>query len=342
MRIQEIADKVGVSRTTVYNVIHGRTKKISTETIQKISDLLTEAGYTPNAPTESTPRIFAEKASKIIGIVEGYITTHGIPALRDPYVGEILSCIVEYSQQAGYYVMLIGGSDIGRAAEIASRWNIDGLIVWGYSDESFRTLCRQVNKYTITIDAYPEAEYHCVNVGLDDYAGGELIAGHMLKYGHPNALFAAETDAGCDHQRWLGFQHGMEIGGIRCDESRHIVLSSVANIRQKEYAQYLPRFLEAGAVSFAADYTAFEAINYMKDHGINVPEQVSVTGFDDNIYAEFSRPQLTTVRQNVPKKAQMAVDLLLKQIRQEPVEFDNKSPVELISRSSVKKMQALR
>ena len=87
MRIQEIADKVGVSRTTVYNVIHGRTKKISTETIQKISDLLTEAGYTPSAPTESTPRVFAEKASKIIGLVEGYGTARGIPALRDPYVG---------------------------------------------------------------------------------------------------------------------------------------------------------------------------------------------------------------------------------------------------------------
>ena len=338
MRIQEIADKVGVSRTTVYNVIHGRTKKISTETIRKISDLLTEAGYTPSAPTESTPRVFAEKASKIIGLVEGYGTSHGMPALRDAYVGEILSCIVEYAQQAGYYVMLIDGKDIGSAAEIASRWNIDGLIIWGYPDENLRTLCRQVNKYTVTIDAYPEAEYLCVNVGLDDYAGGELIAGHMLEHGHTNALFAAETDVGCDHQRWLGFQHGMQMKGIHCDENRHIVLSSAANIRQKEYTLYLPRFLEAGAVSFAADYTAFEAINYMKDHGISVPEQVSVTGFDDNIYAQFSRPQLTTVRQNVTKKAQIAVDLLLRQIRQEPVEFDNKCPVELICRSSVKRI----
>lgn len=48
LKIQDIADKVGVSRTTVSNVIHGKTKKVSQETIKKISDILNKEGYVPN------------------------------------------------------------------------------------------------------------------------------------------------------------------------------------------------------------------------------------------------------------------------------------------------------
>ena len=66
-------------------------------------------------------------------------------------------------------------------------------------------------------------------------------------------------------------------------------------------------------------------------------EQVSVTGFDDCIYAELLHPPLTTVRQNVPAKAEAAVELLVRLIRQEPVECKNYvQPVELIRRNSVR------
>lgn len=68
-----------------------------------------------------------------------------------------------------------------------------------------------------------------------------------------------------------------------------------------------------------------------------MPEQVSVTGFDDCIYAELMHPPLTTVRQNVPAKAEAAVELLVRLIRQEPVECKNYvQPVELIRRNSVR------
>ena len=99
----------------------------------------------------------------------------------------------------------------------------------------------------------------------------------------------------------------------------------------------LPDFLKAGALAFSSDATAVEAMNFLLDRGIGVPEQISVAGFDDSLYARISRPRLTTVHQDVKEKAQLSVSLLLKLIRRLPIEkLDHKNPVRLVCRESVK------
>ena len=236
--------------------------------------------------------------------------------------------------------MLIDGHDknTDQVAEIASRWNVDGLVVLGLDEKKkYKELRRQLNKYMVLIDTYPEAEYHYVNVGTDDFGGGAMIAKYLLDNGYTQAIFAAECDTGADHYRWKGFQHQMRSAGIDCGEERHILLPEDLSLRRVMYGHYLDRFVQAGAVALASDYDAAEVMNYLQDHGIQVPEQVSVTGFDDCIYAELLHPPLTTVRQNVPAKAEAAVELLVRLIRQEPVECKNYvQPVELIRRNSVR------
>ena len=86
-RLQDIADQVGVSRTTVSNVLHGNTKKVSKEMIRKISEILNQEGYVPNTSSRELTR----KGSCIIGLVLGYNCVHGIPSLRDTFVAELLS-----------------------------------------------------------------------------------------------------------------------------------------------------------------------------------------------------------------------------------------------------------
>ena len=334
-RLQDIADQVGVSRTTVSNVLHGNTKKVSKEMIRKISEILNQEGYVP----DTSSRELTRKGSCIIGLVLGYSCVHGIPALRDTFVAELLSGVEETAHRNGYYVMLIDGQDknTDQVAEIASRWNVDGLVVLGLDEKKYKELHRQLNKYMVLIDTYPEAEYHYVNVGIDDFGGGAMVAKYLLDNGYTQAIFAAECDVGGDHYRWKGFQYQMCSAGIDCGEERHILLPEDISLRRVMYGHYLDRFVQAGAVALASDYDAAEVMNYLQDHGIQVPEQVSVTGFDDCIYAELMRPPLTTVRQNVPAKAEAAVELLVRLIRQEPVECKNYvQPVELIRRNSVR------
>mgnify|MGYP000441205366 CR=1 FL=1 len=73
------------------------------------------------------------------------------------------------------------------------------------------------------------------------------------------------------------------------------------------------------AAFFISDFLANEAISIFYSQGISVPEDLSVTGFDDNIYARLSRPMLTTVRQKPEEKGKEAVGLLMRRIYGEEV-----------------------
>lgn len=78
-------------------------------------------------------------------------------------------------------------------------------------------------------------------------------------------------------------------------------------------------------------------MNFFFDKGIRIPDQISITGYDDSIYASMVRPKLTTVHQDVRQKAHVALKCLMKLIKGERLEELNiKSPVYLVKRDSVR------
>lgn len=284
IRLQDIADMAGVSRTTVSNVINGNTKRVSQETIDKITAILKEQNYVPHMGSV----MLSGHGSRIIGVVLGFAQAHGMYSLQDSFVGELVGTIQMEAEMKGYYVMLIGGKNIQ-------------------------------------------------NVGVDDYSGGYQIGSYLCSCGFDKALFLAETDIDSDYSRWMGFKQAMEKEGKFCSRTRLIVIPGERNRRIQKYKELLPRFLQVKAVAFSSDYAAIEAMNFLSDHGIKVPEQVSVTGFDDSIYARMVRPRLTTVHQDVGQKAHLAFSRLLRMVAGEQLkEFNIKSPVYLVKRDSVK------
>ena len=353
IRLQDIADMAGVSRTTVSNVLHGNTKRVSQETVDKIKKILEENEYQPNIGS----MMLTGKGSKIIGFVLGYDYVHGYPSTMDSFIGALLSAVRNQAEKMGYYVMIIGGSTEKRVLEIASRWNLDGLIFIGYSEGRYRKLCRKLNKKAVLVDTYTlQKEFDYQNVGIDDYDGGYQIGEYLLDMGYPEALFIAEetnvlanesihktrSDKAfsglCNEKRWQGFKAAMEKSGSFCSIRRFIVVPQDLQARKKQYEQMIPDILNAGALGFAADYNAIEMINFLHDHDIRVPDQVSVVGFDDCIYAEYVRPRLTTVHQNVEEKGITAVNRLLRMIEGEVLaETYVSAPVKLVVRDSVKR-----
>ena len=148
--------------------------------------------------------------SRIIGVVLGFTYAHGMQSLQDPFVGELIGNIRMETEEKGYYVMLIGGEDIQNVVDIASKWNVEGLIILGYNEERYRSLSRKLNKKMILIDAYPEGAYTFQNVGVDDYSGGYQIGEYLYSCGYKKALFIAETERDSDYYRWMGFKQAME------------------------------------------------------------------------------------------------------------------------------------
>ena len=244
----------------------------------------------------------------------GFNQAHGMQPLQDSFVGELVGTIQNEAEAKGYYIMLIGGENIQHVVDIASRWNVEGLIILGYNDEKYRQLSRKLNKKMVLIDTYPAGEYFFQNVGVDDYSGGYQIGNYLYSCGYDKAIFIAETDIDSDYSRWMGFKQ-----------------------RLQKYSELLPRFLEVKALAFSSDYDAIEAMNFFLDQGIKIPDQISITGYDDSIYAQMVRPKLTTVHQDVSQKAHLALSRLLRMAAGEQLkEMNVKSPVHLVRRESVK------
>ena len=108
IRLQDIAEMAGVSRTTVSNVINGNTKRVSQKTIDKITTILKEQNYVPHMGSV----MLSGHGSRIIGVVLGFSYAHGMQSLQDPFVGELIGTIQMETEENGYYVMLIGGESI--------------------------------------------------------------------------------------------------------------------------------------------------------------------------------------------------------------------------------------
>ena len=100
--IKEIAERAGVSTTTVSNVIHGKTKRVSPSTIQKIEQLIKELGYVQKMGL----RVLSKEHSQLIAVVINYHNDFRDTVVGDPFYGKLLGYIEEYAQQRGYYLML--------------------------------------------------------------------------------------------------------------------------------------------------------------------------------------------------------------------------------------------
>mgnify|MGYP000785023494 FL=1 len=232
IRLQDIADMAGVSRTTVSNVINGNTKRVSQNTIDRITAILKEQNYVPHMGSV----MLSGHGSRIIGVVLGFSFIHGMQSLQDSFVGEITGTLQVEAENRGYYIMLIGGEKIDNVVDMASRWNVEGLIIIGYNEERYHQLSRKLNKKMVLIDAYPKGEYTFQNVGVDDYSGGYQIGEYLHSCGYHRALFVAETEQDSDYYRWTGFKQAMEKQGKFCSRSRYIVVPGEKNSRLRKYS----------------------------------------------------------------------------------------------------------
>lgn len=339
VRIKDIASQAGVSATTVSNVIHGNTKRVSEENIIKIKKLLEEYNYVPSMAA----RLLAQDNSNIIGVIVAFSKKDRRTVVEDPFIGEILGYIEECLREEGYFMMLYAAEEPFEIFKLASTWKTDGLIIMGFTETDCINLRKQTSIPFVTIDSYLEGKgkEKSSNIGLDDYDGGYQMGCLLGDYGHREVAFLSDNDIGVDHYRWLGFSRALEEKGIPFGEELHIILEKEAEYRRLQYKRLLKWLQTRTALFFSSDYYAVEAINFFMDQGIHVPGKLSVAGFDDNAYARIVRPALTTVRQDIHGKAQAAVSDLMEFIKNGTVEERNKKlPVELVIRNSVRRLEA--
>ena len=332
IRIKDIADRAGVSPTTVSNVIHGKTGRVSKATVEKINRILKEMEYVPSI----SARMLANNSSGLIGVALGFMKKGNASSFEDPFVSAMLGNLEYQIREHGYYMMLVARHEQDDIMQQALGWNFDGMIAMALKEKEIAELSERLGKPLVTIDQYLPPELGVRSITMDDRGGAYQMSQYLIGKGHKKFLFLSDCDLGVDHYRWLGVRQAMEEAGIEDFESRHIVIPWNPEQREKAYEEMLPFFKKQTALFFSSDYYALEASNFLQNRGIKVPEEISIAGFDDT-YATLARPKLTTVHQMVDGKARRAVEVLMHLIQDEPVQKDIPPlPTTLVERESVR------
>lgn len=304
VRIVDIAEELGLSTATVSNVIHGKTKKISDETVKRVQELLEKKQYIPSM----AGILLAQNDSRMIGVVVNDHEKYEGHVLEDAYIASALNELAREIEGAGYFMMVKVTKAWNEIARFASMWNLEGMIVIGFCGQDYRKLKDATHVPFVVYDGFFTEPARMCNITIDNRDGGRKIGNHFRELGHERALCISDNHICMDLERYQGFQEGMD--GKTAD---FLEIPMQKQERQKFYEERLELLRSYTAIFAVSDEYALELVQFLREKGLSVPEDISVAGFDDNPLCEKLYPTLTTIRQDRTQRAKLALKLLREQ-----------------------------
>lgn len=327
VRIVDVADSLGLSTATVSKVIHGKTEKISEETVKRVQQELESSGYIPNM----AGILLARNNSKIIGVVVNDHVKYEGNVLEDGFVMSSLNALSHEVNEKGYFLMIKTTSDISEIPVFASMWNMDGLILMGFCEADYEKLRNQMRISFVVYDGYFEKCSKVVNLVINHYDGGYQAGRHLKMIGHKKALCIADNFICMDKERIEGFCKAFEPG--------EILRWQIPKKKSGRMLFYEEKFQEllknsVTAVFAVSDFYALEFMRFLQGKSIQIPNDIQIIGFDDNMASRESNPALTTIHQEPSLRAKIAIECLEAMRDGAECETEIVLPVELIKRES--------
>ncbi len=332
--IKEIAEQAGVSATTVSNVLHGKVNKVSPQMVEKIQGLLQDNNYIPRFGLSA----LTSKESRIIGILISTPDFLETP-YEKPFYGVVISTLEHQLREHGYYIMFFSSKDIHEIMRMTLGWNVDGVIAVSMPKKYCQKIGEMTGKPVVSIDVdvnHPKDAMDCYNVTSPDYeAGGDMIR-YLAENKINEVVYFANIKRGSDYRRYKGANAAYKKYFGRDKTLQMTILGRSLEERNEQYGALKKLAGKNAAVFFSTDLNAAEAIGYFTRAGIRVPDEISVVGVDDEIYARLCVPGLTTIHSDVAEKARLAVKMLLRIISGKEVVTKNvEIEVQIIERESV-------
>ncbi|MCI2048728.1 MAG: LacI family transcriptional regulator [Lachnospiraceae bacterium] len=333
--IKEIAEMLDLSPTTVANVIHRKTSKVSKANVKRVEEALKAYNYVPRFSLDC----LTKGSTRLIGVFIYTDKNFGPGIFSDPFYGMVIG-VLEYAfRKAGYYMLLYVEEDPELIFQTALGWNIAGAIAITFSNRDYSKLKTLMGKPVVGIDTHDGVEMETYDVCIDDLDGGYQAVEYMLRQGIDNILMVAQSKKCSDAVRLRGYQKALRRHNIPYDKSKLFIFDD-RDPKKTEKMKVLLRYADNNAGIFCvSDRLAIQVMETFQKSGFQIPKDISVVGYDDNIYARLSSPRLTTIHQDVQEKAEAAAEMLLRLISGGTPEYRHVMlPVNLVTRDSVKIM----
>lgn len=329
--IKDVAERAGVSAMTVSRVLN-EAARVRPETRDRVRAAIEELNYKPNISARS----LAKAQSFFIGLF------YNNP--NPGYISELLVGLLNRCRQAGYHLMIEncgnGEEDWeGRVEALIAESNFDGVIT-SPPVSDFSSVRRALEEAGLPhVRIAPETAMDAAPfVATDDFDAASRITHHLIELGHKRIGFIRGDEAhGASRQREEGFRAAMARSGLLVNED-WLAQGQFTYRSGLEATENLLAGDERPTAVFASnDDMAAAVIAIAHKHGLEVPTDLSVAGFDDTQTATTVWPQLTTIRQPIADMAASAIDLLAEQMKSgmlDPIENSVRLPSELIIRGS--------
>lgn len=301
--IKDIAAKAGVSIATVSHAFRNPAR-VSDATREKVLATAREVGYSPNRLAAS---LRTARSGNIVAI---------IPDIANGFNSAIIKAIEKVAHANGYSVLL-GDTQgmVAREREFASMTRsqqADGIILLSHrvpfeptGDSGWVGLPPMVSVCEYTgFDDFPSA-------GIDDRKAATDATRHLLEYGHREiALITGDIETSSSRDRLQGFRDAMSEVGLPVGDNLVMTGEYTASWGEEATARLLKGKTRPTAIFCFSDEIALGSMFSLREHGLDVPRDMSVMGFDNIQFARYFAPPLTTVAQPREEIGSLAAELL--------------------------------
>lgn len=328
--IKDIAKQANVSIATVSKVINNKDEGFSLETKNRVIKIMHELDYHPN----SIARGLVTKRTNVIGLI--------LPDITNPFFPEVVRGVEDTANAHGYNLVLCNTDDDEKKEKkyfrILRDKYVDGVIYTNAAalrDKNIKILVDDEIPFVL-MDRYTENQI-IPYIHTDNEMGMYEAVKYLIDKGHRKISYISGPVGDIvAENRIRGYKRAMIESGIKFNET----LLRYGNYKVASGIRCMESLLSSGmdftAVVCANDMMAVGALDVLKNKGISVPEEISITGYDDIFLSQMTTPKLTTISQPKYELGRISAEILFKLINGEEIDSrEIKLEPHLVIRDSV-------
>lgn len=305
VKMKDIADKLGISIVAVSKALSGK-PGVSEKMRDKIKRTADEMGYSYRSALRHKTGYSSNIA---ILVAERYVQEDSMYLSFFRHISKQLQINERY---AFFHTITHAAEEGNVLPKMIFQQNVDGIIMLGQVSKSYIDAVLKTNIPVVFLDFYNEqVSSDCII--CDSFYASYEMTNYLIHNGHKNIAFVGNIHATSSIQdRYLGYMKSL------IEHNLPVVSSYVLSDRELETGKYIP--IELPAVMPTAfvcncDEVAYQLINQLRKNGYRVPEDISVTGFDNSVYSSISDPNITTIEVNIDYMSKLTVEGLLQKIK---------------------------
>ncbi len=327
--VKDVAARAGVSLGTVSNVLN-RPERVGASTRERVERSMRELGFVRN---ESARQLRAGKSRAL-----AYVMLDA----ANPFFTDVAAGIEDIAERESLALFLCNSNqrpDREKAyLDRLGEQRVEGILITPVDPDAPELEAVQRHTPLVIVDRTRNDALFCT-VAVDDVLGGSLAIEHLLELGHERVAFVGgPVRIGQVRDRLAGARRAWEAAGLPAEALTHLPtdsLSVAAGVAAGEGLAAVPRSERPSAAFCANDLLALGLLQGAMRHGLRVPQDLAIVGYDDIEFAAAAAVPLTSVRQPRQVLGQRAAELVLDEATNpdhahERVEFQP----ELVARAS--------